>query len=90
MKSQQNPEAANDQQPTTRSPSSAVEFIAVLTVLIFVVCTAASLLLATPASLQAAASTPPELANSGKVPERPFHERYPVNAVADPVNPPTF
>jgi hypothetical protein len=60
-------------------------------VLIFVVCTAASLLLATPSNLQAAASTPPELGNTGgNGPERPFHERYPVNAVADPVDPPTF
>jgi hypothetical protein len=92
MNTKQYTEAAKDPQPETTTPGNAVEFIAVVCVLVFVACTAASLLLATLTNLQAATSTPPEIAGTpgSTLPERPFHERYPVNAVADPVDPPTF
>ena len=72
--------------------TSSPELVAVVTVLIFVVIAAASVLIATPQSFQAVASPQPVVQNEhvNEPPERPFHERYPVRPSGDPVDAPTF
>jgi hypothetical protein len=92
MDTEREQDAANRKQQVEIGGGSAVEFAAVITVLIFVVCTAAALLLTTPRMFEAGASPP--TATAGRMEswtaERPFHERYPLNAVGEPVDPPTF
>jgi hypothetical protein len=86
---------AVEQQGHRFAAGSVVELVAVLTVLVFILCAAAALLLATPQSAN------PDLRSGGGVvntagaappppAERPFHERYPVNAAGESVDPPTF
>ena len=66
-----------------------MELVAVITAMVFVACGAASLLLTTPSALQSVANAAPtQIVQSAA--ERPFHERYPVNAVAESVDAPTF
>jgi len=79
-------------QQEARERTSSPELVAVVTVLMFVVIAAASVLIATPQSFQAAASAQPVVhnTNANDPPERPFHERYPVRPSGDPVDAPTF
>jgi hypothetical protein len=79
-------------QQETRDGTSSPELVAVVTVLVFVVIAAASVLIATPQSFQAAASAQPIVQNAtvNEPPERPFHERYPVRPSGDSIDAPTF
>jgi hypothetical protein len=82
----------NEQAPTIAG-TTLVELIAVLTVLVFVLGAAAALLLVTPHSADPAPRANPAVVSQAEAatpPERPFHERYPVNATGEPVDPPTF
>ena len=84
-------ESDTDQHDSTARGSS-VELVATISVLAFVAITAASLLIATPQSFQAAASAQPtvETATVNEPAERPFHERYRVQPGAESVDAPTF
>jgi hypothetical protein len=72
-------------------PGGTIELVAVITAMVCVACVAAALLLTTPATLEAAASTSSigSVGNAHSA-ERPFHERYPVNATGDAIDSPTF
>jgi hypothetical protein len=68
-----------------------MELVAVITAMVFVACGAAAMLLTTPSALQTVANAAPvELTQGAQTAERPFHERYPVNAAAESVDTPTF
>lgn len=72
--------------------TSSAELVAVVSVLVFVAIAAASVLIATPQSFQAAASPQPAIENKtvNEPPERPFHERYPARPSGEHVDAPTF
>ena len=82
----------SDIQQEARSGTSSAELAAVVAVLTFVAVAAASILIATPQTFQAAASAQPVVQQSTvtELPERPFHERYPIRPSGDAVDTPTF
>lgn len=69
-----------------------VELTAITTILVLLVCVAASVLVTAPQMMEAAAHLPPALQETvwNNVSERPFHERYRMSAADDSVAPPTF
>jgi hypothetical protein len=71
--------------------TGAVGLMVLVVVLIFMVCTAASLLLTLPQSFDSTANAAPRVTEvaAGKA-DVPFHEQYRMDAVGEPVNPPTF
>lgn len=83
---------AAEQQGQKCAGGNVVELVAVLSVLIFILCTAAALLLTTPQSADPEPRSSGVVSTAGAAPpaERPFHERHPVNATGDSVDPPTF
>jgi hypothetical protein len=91
MNSKRDCEAANEMLDVAGAGTGAIELVAVITAMVCVACIAAALLLTTPATLEAAARTSSidSVINPGSA-ERPFHERYPVNATGDAIDPPTF
>jgi hypothetical protein len=78
--------------PASLDRTGSAELIATFAVLAFVALTAASLFLTTPQSSQASASPQPitDSIGANEPPERPFHERYPVQPGGAPIDPPTF
>ena len=90
-----NTEHPQDTHDTERVPlerTGAAELIATLTVLAFVAIAATMLIFMTPQSFQAAASPSPIIENAmaNEPPERPFHERYPVQPSGAQTDAPTF
>ena len=66
--------------------------MALIVLLVVVVCTAASLLISVPQTLEAAVSATAagQELTAGRPTEPPFHERYPVNSNGEAVDAPTF
>jgi hypothetical protein len=89
MNSSRHCEAASETLDTAIAGGGTIELVAVVTAMVCVACIAAALLLTTPATLEAVASTSP-LDSSVYATERTFHERYPVNATGEAIDPPTF
>ena len=70
---------------------SAAELVAVASAVIVAVGAAVALLLTTPAALEAAPTSAIAGVSAIRMAQRPFHERYPVDAAAtDAADPPTF
>jgi len=71
--------------------TGAVGLMVLVVVLIFMVCTAASLLLTLPQSFDSTANAAPRVTEvAASRADVPFHEQYRMDAVGEPVNPPTF
>jgi hypothetical protein len=78
-------------EPAVLDQGGSAELIATLTVLAFVALAAASLFMTSPEGLDAASSRPLiESAMASEQPERPYHERYPVQAGGAQTDAPTF
>jgi hypothetical protein len=88
MNSKLSSQAASETLNVTITGGGTMELVAVIAAMVFVACGAA-LLLTTPSALETVANAASrELV--APLAERPFHERYPVNATAESVDTPTF
>jgi hypothetical protein len=93
MRRDRNHKQQSEQHAPNIAGASVVELVAVLCVLVFVMSAAAALLLVTPhtsAPEPQPHSAVVSTAGAAEPAERPFHERYPVNATTESVDPPTF
>jgi hypothetical protein len=69
---------------------SAAELVAVVSAVIVAVGAAVALLLTTPVLLAAAPTSAIAGMSAIRMAQRPFHQRYPLDAAAEQVDPPTF
>ena len=91
MDTDRSQQSQQSEEPAVLEQSGSAELIATLTVLAFVALAAASLFMTSPESLDAASHQPLiESAMVGEQPERPYHERYPVQAGGVQTDAPTF
>ena len=68
-----------------------MELVAVMSAMVFVACSAAALLLTTPAALQSVANAAPTGAvQFASADSPPFHQRHRMSAKAESIDPPTF
>lgn len=91
MNAKLTPQTASETLNVAVAGGGTIELVAVMTAMVFVACGAASLLLTTPSALQSVANAAPAaIVQPASSAERPFHERYPVNATAESADAPTF
>lgn len=91
MNSNRHCEAAITRLDVCVAGNGTIELIAVVTGMVGVACIAGALLLTTPATLDAVASTTPlDDTVLRDAAGRPFHERYPISASAETLDAPTF
>ena len=90
MKTETSTQAEQEQFGLKIGGGSPAELVAVVSVVIVAVCAAAAMLLNTPAAREAAPTAGIIDVSAASVTQRPFHERYPVNASGEQVDPPSF
>jgi hypothetical protein len=90
METHSTDQAEQDQFELKIAGGSSAELFAVVSVVTVAICAAAALLLSTPAALEAAPPAAVVDVNAAGVAQRPFHERHPINAGGEQVDPPTF
>ena len=92
MRTQHTASTNGGQRHGTKDEGRAAGLMALVIFLIVVVCGSASVLLTVPQAFEAVASAgaPTEELSGASEGERTFHERYPIKAVEDAVDSPTF
>jgi hypothetical protein len=92
MNTQQPQGTENTEHAAALHVGGSAELVATLTVLAFVAIAAASLIFVTPQSFEASAGPQPIVDNvmASEPPEKPFHERHPVQPSGAQTDAPTF
>ena len=86
------PHERETQETASVERGASAELVAAVTVLVFVVITAGSVILATPQSFQSLETSQRiiESAIPKEAPERPYHERHPIQPGGAQIDAPTF
>ena len=92
MKTERPQELHEAQQSSAADRRASAELLATVTVLVFVAITAGSVIFAMPQGVRSSGASQPiiENATASETPERPYHERYPVQTGGAQIDAPTF